>query len=107
MAVGYNPPLMQLNDKQRRHLKGLAHPLKPVILMGNAGLTEAVVAETQRALADHELIKVRLPGQDRQERDEALGQLAQRTGSALVTRIGHVAVLYRPRPDVPRIVLPG
>lgn len=107
MPVGYNPARMQLNEKQRRHLKGLAHPLKPVILMGNAGLTDAVVAETQRALADHELIKVRLPGQDREERDTALSQLAERTGSALVTRIGHVAVLYRPRPDVPRIVLPG
>ena len=53
---------MQLSEKQRRHLKGLAHPLKPVILMGNAGLSEAVVAETIRALNDHELIKVRLPG---------------------------------------------
>lgn len=98
---------MQLNEKQRRHLKGLAHPLKPVILMGNAGLTEAVVAETARALADHELIKVRLPGQDREARDAALAQLAERTGSNMVTRIGHVAVLYRPHPELPRIVLPG
>jgi RNA-binding protein len=98
---------MQLSEKQRRHLKGLAHPLKPVILMGNAGLTDAVVAETDRALADHELIKVRLPGQDRAERDAALALLAERTASSLVTRIGHVAVLYRPHPQLPRIVLPG
>src|SRR5690349_3427124 len=97
---------MQLSEKQRRHLKGLAHPLKPVILMGNAGLTDAVVAETDRALADHELIKVRLPGQDRGERDAALAALAERTASAMVTRIGHVAVLYRPNPQLPRIVLP-
>jgi RNA-binding protein len=98
---------MQLTEKQRRHLKGLAHPLKPVILMGNSGLTPGVVAETQRALADHELIKVRLPGQEREQRDVALQSLAEQTGSALVTRIGHVAVLYRPRPDVPKIVLPA
>ena len=98
---------MQLTEKQRRHLKGLAHPLKPVILMGNAGLTNAVVAETGRALSDHELIKVRLPGQDRAERDAALRQLAEQTGSVMVTRIGHVAVLYRPNPELPRIVLPG
>lgn len=98
---------MQLTERQRRHLKGLAHPLKPVILMGNAGLTEAVVAETDQALAHHELIKVRLPGQERQDRDAALALLAERTGSSLVTRIGHVAVLYRPRKDVPRIVLPA
>lgn len=98
---------MQLTEKQRRVLKGLAHPLKPIILMGNAGLTPAVVAETTRALADHELIKVRLPGFDRAARDLALTQLAEQTSSALVTRIGHIAVLYRPNPKLPRIVLPG
>jgi RNA-binding protein len=98
---------MQLNEKQRRHLKGLAHPLRPIILMGNAGLTDAVAAETSRALADHELIKVRLPGLDREQRDAALQALAERTGSALVTRIGHVAVLYRPSQPLAKIVLPG
>lgn len=98
---------MQLTERQRRHLKGLAHPLKPVILIGNSGLTEAVIAETELALAHHELIKVRLPGLEREDRDAALALLAERTHSAMVTRIGHVAVLYRPRKDVPRIVLPG
>ncbi|MFM1887580.1 MAG: hypothetical protein RL026_2737 [Pseudomonadota bacterium] len=98
---------MQLNEKQRRHLKGLAHALKPVILIGNAGVSDPVVAETARALHDHELIKVRLPGLPREERDAALAGLAERTGSAMVTRIGHIAVLYRPRPDLPRIVLPA
>jgi RNA-binding protein len=98
---------MQLTEKQRRHLKGLAHPLKPVILMGNSGLTEAVVAETLRALADHELIKVRLPGLDREERDAVLKTLAERTDSEFVTRIGHVAVLFRPREKVSRFVLPA
>jgi RNA-binding protein len=98
---------MELNEKQRRHLKGLAHPLKPVILMGNAGLTEAVIAATIEALSDHELIKVRLPGMEREDRNAALALLAERTGSALVTRIGHVAVLYRRNPDLARIVLPA
>jgi RNA-binding protein len=97
---------VQLNEKQRRHLRGLAHPLKPVILVGNAGVTDAVVAETARALHDHELIKVRLPGGDRDARDASLAALADRTGSALVTRIGHVAVLYRARPGLQRILLP-
>jgi len=98
---------MQLSEKQRRHLKGLAHPLKPVILMGNAGLTDAVVAATAEALEHHELIKVRLPGMERDDRDAALADLARRTASTMVTRIGHVAVLYRPHPELPRIVLPG
>lgn len=97
---------MQLTEKQRRHLKGLAHPLRPGVLMGQSGLTDAVVVETARALADHELIKVRLPGLERTQRDAALQALAERTGSALVTRIGHVAVLYRRGEPLPRIVLP-
>ena len=102
----YNRQVKTLSEKQRRHLKGLAHPLRPVILMGQSGLTDAVVAETIRALADHELIKVRLPGLERSNRDAALKGLAERTGSTMVTRIGHVAVLYRPRQPLPGIVLP-
>jgi RNA-binding protein len=98
---------MQLTEKQRRHLKGLAHPLKPIILIGNAGLTDAVVAETSRALADHELIKVRVPGEDREARDAVVKSLTLRTGSAFVARIGHIAVLFRPPEKVSRFVLPG
>jgi RNA-binding protein len=98
---------MELTEKQRRHLRGLAHPLKPVILIGNSGVSDGVVAETQRALHDHELIKVRLPGMAREDRDQALVDLAARTDSVLVGRIGHVATLYKPRSDLQRIVLPG
>ena len=98
---------MELTEKQRRHLRGLAHPLKPVILIGNSGVSAGVVAETQRALHDHELIKVRLPGMAREDRDQALVDLAARTDSVLVGRIGHVATLYKPRSDLQRIVLPG
>jgi RNA-binding protein len=98
---------VQLTEKQRRYLRGLAHPLKPVILVGNAGVSAGVIAETQRALQDHELIKVRLPGLPREERDVALADLALRTQSALVGRIGHVATLYRARKDMPAIILPS
>jgi RNA-binding protein len=98
---------VQITEKQRRHLRGLAHPLKPVVLIGNAGVSAGVVAETSHALTDHELIKVRLPGLPREERDAALADLAARTESALVGRIGHVAILYRPNPELPRIVLPA
>lgn len=95
-----------LSEKQRRHLRGLAHELKPVIRIGNAGLTDAVASETARALHDHELIKVKVPGGDREARDELLGELAKKTASALVHRIGNVAVLYRPNPKLPKIVIP-
>jgi RNA-binding protein len=96
----------QLSERQMRHLRGLAHPLKPLVRLGAAGLTEAVVLEALRALADHELIKVKAPGGDRHERDRLFSSLAQRTASALVHRIGNVAVLYRPDPKLPRILIP-
>ncbi|HYM43420.1 MAG TPA: ribosome assembly RNA-binding protein YhbY [Steroidobacteraceae bacterium] len=95
-----------LSERQRRHLRGLAHALKPVVRLGNAGLTEAVVRETARALDDHELIKVKAPGGDREARDGIFATLAARTDSALVHRIGNVAVLYRPHPELPRILIP-
>jgi RNA-binding protein len=103
-GVGGAPP--KLSERQVRHLRGLAHALKPVIRLGNAGLTDAVVAEAARALNDHELIKVKAPGGDRAARDALFEALAARTGSALVQRIGNVASLYRAHPERPRILLP-
>lgn len=96
----------ELSERQRRHLRGLAHALKPVVRLGGAGLTEGLVHETARALNDHELIKVKAPGGDRTRRDELLLELVRRTGSAVVHRIGNVAVLYRPRREPPGILLP-
>jgi len=96
----------ELTERQRRHLRGLAHALKPVVRLGSAGLTEAVASETARALGDHELIKVKAPGGDRAARDELFAELARRTASALVHRIGNVAVLYRARAEPPGLVIP-
>lgn len=98
---------MSLSEKQRRHLRGVAHPLNPVIMIGNAGLTDAIVKETDRALFDHELIKVKVRGAEREDRDSMLASLAQRTGSELVHRIGHVGVLYKRHPKLPRVMVPA
>jgi RNA-binding protein len=98
---------MKLTEKQRRHLRGLGHALKPIISIGQAGASDPVVAETVRALNDHELVKVRVTGMERDARDEALDSLATRTKSEMVGRIGHTAVLYKKHPEKPRIVLPG
>jgi RNA-binding protein len=97
---------MQPSDKQLRFLRGRAHALKPVIHIGNHGLSAALLAETRRALADHELIKLRLPALERGARDALLAELVRQTGSALVTRIGHVAVLFQAKPGLSRIPLP-
>lgn len=103
--AGYNAA-MKLTEKQRRHLRGLAHALKPVVAIGKAGATDAVAAEITQALKDHELIKIRVTGMEREARDEALEKLAARTGSQMIARIGHVATLYRRNPEKQRIVLP-
>jgi RNA-binding protein len=98
---------VELTERQRRHLKGLAHHLEPVVRIGNAGVTASVIAETRRALSDHELIKVRVAGADREQRDASMASLAKDCDSALVGRVGHVAILYRAHPDRPRILLPA
>ena len=99
-------PTPELSERQRRHLRGLAHALKPIVRLGGAGMTAAVVEETARALHDHELIKVKAPGGDRAARDALFAALARASSSALVQRIGNVAVLYRPRAALARILLP-
>ena len=98
--------IMKLSEDQRRFLRGRAHALKPVIQIGGKGLTESVTKETARALQDHELIKVRAPGAGREARDALLAELATRTGSALVHRIGHIAVLYRRNDSKPGLIIP-
>ncbi|MDD3447429.1 MAG: ribosome assembly RNA-binding protein YhbY [Gammaproteobacteria bacterium] len=96
---------MQLTGKQNRFLRSRAHSLRPVILMGSAGLTQALIDETARALRDHELIKVRLVGEDREDRRGLADALCAATGAGLVQIIGHVAIIYLPG-DPPVIRLP-
>jgi RNA-binding protein len=97
---------MKLAENQLRFLRGKAHALKPLIMVGQSGLTDGVCAETDRALQDHELIKVRVRTATREQREQLLAALVARTGSELVHRIGHVAVLYRPRKPLARLVVP-
>ncbi len=97
---------MKLSDKQLRFLRGKAHALKPVVMLGHKGLTDNVVAEAVQALRDHELIKVRVRAADRSTRAALLADLVSRSDCALVNRIGHVAILYRAAQPLPRLVLP-
>lgn len=97
---------MDLSERQRKFLRGLGHALNPVLLIGNAGLTPGVIEEAKRALHDHELIKVKFRGAERDARDAGLAELATSTGSVLVQRIGHTALYYKRRLDRPGIVIP-
>ena len=95
-----------LTSAQTRFLRGQAHDLKAMLQVGGKGISDALVAEVELALEQHELIKVKVGGEDREARDAMIGTLAERTGAALVQRIGHTAVLYRPSKDRRQIVLP-
>jgi RNA-binding protein len=95
-----------LSEKQKKHLRRLAHPLSPIVMLGNAGLTPGVVQELDRALNDHELVKVSARVGDRTARDAALDDLATQTASQIVQRIGNVGVFYRRSKTLPKILIP-
>jgi RNA-binding protein len=95
-----------LSEKQKKHLRGLAHALQPVSRLGSSGVTEAFLTELETALAHHELIKLKATAANRMERDAAIESILARTGASLIARIGNVAVLYRPCPSGARLKLP-
>lgn len=92
---------VSLTPRERAKLKGRAHALEPLIQLGHAGLTDSVVAEVDRALAAHELIKVRIGGDDRDARVALGDALCERTDAAPVQRVGKIIVLWRPKPEEP------
>ncbi len=101
---------MDLSEHQKKFLRGLGHQRKPLIMVGDAGLSESLLAEFESTLAHHELIKVRVRAGDRDARDAIITKLCDVASAELVQRIGNVALLYRPnlqkKPEK-RIRLPG
>lgn len=97
---------LSLTAAQTRFLRGQAHGLKALLQTGGKGLTPAFLAELELALEHHELVKVKLAADDREAREAMVVQLVEQTDAALVQRIGHVAVLYRPSRDHRQLVLP-
>lgn len=96
---------MALTSKQKQHLRGLGHHLDAVVLVGNAGVTDAVVAKIAVELNNHELIKVKVhDGED--DVHTLAPTLAERSKSEVVQIIGKIALLYKRRKDKPEIVLP-
>ena len=87
-----------LRPRQRAHLKARAHALEPIVQIGQAGASAAAIAEVDRALLAHGLIKVRLTG-DREERDALAASLSEGTDASIVQQVGRIVVLWRPRPD--------
>jgi len=92
---------LTLTSRARAQLKARAHHLKPVVRLGHAGVSDALVADVDRALADHELIKVQIDRTDREARHAAADEICARTDSASVQRVGKILVLWRPKPEEP------
>lgn len=85
---------MSLTEQQKKSLRGLGHKLKPIIMVGNAGLSESLLEEFDRSLEHHELMKVRVSVDGRDERDAALVALCERSGAELVQRVGNIGLLF-------------
>jgi RNA-binding protein len=92
---------MTLSTETRKHYRTIGHNLNPIVTVAGNGLSDGVLAELERALNDHELIKVKLAINDREERKELVAALIETTGALLVQEIGKVALIYRAaaRPD--------
>ncbi len=106
MVTGKRVPLA---GYQKKYLRGLAHSLKPVVIVGQKGATDALFKSIDTALTDHELIKIRfIEHKERQLKDPIIADIKTRTGAELAGTIGHTAILYRPHPDPDKrkIVLP-
>ena len=84
-----------LTIQERKRLRQIGHALNPVVMLGAQGLTAAVIEETQRALNDHELIKVKIAGEDREARAEAIEALLEATDAEAVQKIGKIVLLYK------------
>lgn len=84
-----------LSIQERKRLRQIGHALNPVVMVGGSGLTDSVIEEAVRALTDHELIKIKVAGEDRDARTEVIDALAQATQAEVVQKIGKIALLYK------------
>jgi RNA-binding protein len=95
-----------LTGKQRRHLRALAHDMKPIVQVGKGGIDDGLLGALEQALADHELVKVRVGESAGLDRHEAAENLATATKSQVAQVLGNIVLLYRPDPEDPQIKLP-
>lgn len=86
---------MTLETKFKQQLKAAAHKLKPVVMIGSNGLTPAIINEINRALNDHELIKIKIAGEDREQRKATVAEICQANHAELVQVIGRILIIYR------------
>lgn len=97
---------MPLSKNQIKHLKTLSHDLKPVIMVGQNGVTENILKELEIALDFHELVKIKIAGEDKESRAEMIKQLSSAASVEIVQKIGKTLTLYRKNKQKPKIEFP-
>ena len=97
---------MKLTNNQKKHLRSLAHDLRPIVMIGQHGLSDTVLAELESTMTKHELLKIKVRARDRDEKQEIVDKILSFSKAALVQVIGGVLVIYRPFDENPSIILP-
>jgi len=97
---------MKLTNNQKKHLRSLAHGLRPIVMVGQQGLSDAVLAELESTMTKHELLKIKVRVNDRAEKQQIVDKILNFTKAALVQVIGGVLIIYRPFDENPSIILP-
>ncbi len=98
--------MMDLTEKHKKHLRKLGHSLKPVVMIAGDGLKETVIKATEEALKHHELIKVRIRGEDKSDQKKMLEELCAATGATMVSNVGFIGLLFKRNKKEPKIELP-
>ena len=97
---------MKLTNNQKKYLRSLAHDLRPIVMVGQQGLSDAVLAELESTMTNHELLKIKVRANDREEKQQIVDKILNFSKAALVQVIGGVLVIYRPFDENPSIILP-
>ena len=97
---------MKLTNNQKKYLRSIAHDLKPFVMIGQHGLSESVITEIDTTMLKHELIKIKLRVEDRDEKQKIIEKILEFSHAEIVQVIGGVIVIYRPFEDNPDIILP-
>ena len=97
---------MRLTNNQKKHLRSLAHDLRPIVMVGQQGLSDAVLAELESTMNKHELLKIKVRVSDGEEKQKIVDKILYFSKAALVQVIGGVLVIYRPFDENPSIILP-
>ena len=97
--------MTNLTNKQIRHLRSLAHDMKPVVIVGDKGLTQGVLDEISNALEIHELIKVKVRAEERDDRQKMIDKITKKTDSVYIQRVGHIVTLFKRNKEA-KIALP-